>query len=270
LWNYTTGDVVISSPAVADGVVYIGSNDHNVYALDASTGTLLWNYTTGDVVISSPAVADGVVYIGSYDRNVYALNASSGAVVWNYTTGGAVASSPAIAEDMVFIGSYDDKVYALDASSGGLVWSYTTDDMVVSSPAVADGKVYVGSYDHLVYAFGSLPSAQNYSVSFTQSGLPSGTSWTVTLNSQVQSSTSNSIIFSVSPGVYDFSVTSPTGYTAYPSSGTVTVNDTDINEIVTFTSTIPKLPSPFVLSLIVMVILLAAVLLAVVLYRRKH
>jgi outer membrane protein assembly factor BamB len=208
--------------------------------------------------------------VGSGDEKLYALDAFAGTLVWNYTTGGAVASSPAVADGVVFVGSYDGKVYAFNASNGNLVWSYTTDDMVVSSPAVADGKVYVGSYDHIVYAFGSLPSAQNYSVSFTQSGLPSGTSWTVTLNSQVQSSTSNSIIFSVSPGVYDFSVTSPTGYTASPSSGTVTVNDTDINEIVTFTSTIPKLPSPFVLLLIVMVILLAAVLLAVVLYRRKH
>ena len=64
-WNYITGDVIDSSPAVANGVVYIGSEDDNVYALDAKTGTSLWSYTTGNFIYSSPAVANGVVYIGS-------------------------------------------------------------------------------------------------------------------------------------------------------------------------------------------------------------
>ena len=64
-WSYTTGGGVESSPAVANGVVYVGSDDGNLYALDASTGALLWSYTTGDIVFSSPAVANGIVYFGS-------------------------------------------------------------------------------------------------------------------------------------------------------------------------------------------------------------
>jgi outer membrane protein assembly factor BamB len=77
-WSYTTGGAV-SSSAVAHGVVYIGSGDGNVYALNASTGAKLWSYTTGNIVSSSPAVAHGVVYVGSHDGHVYALNASTGA-----------------------------------------------------------------------------------------------------------------------------------------------------------------------------------------------
>jgi outer membrane protein assembly factor BamB len=64
LWNYTTEgypfNAVPTSPAVANGAVYVGSNN-NVYALNATTGTKLWNYTTGAAVGSSPAVANGVV-----------------------------------------------------------------------------------------------------------------------------------------------------------------------------------------------------------------
>ena len=77
-------------------MVYIGSDDDNVYALNATSGAKLWNYTTGSYVDSSPAVVGGVVYIGSDDGNVYALNAANGAKLWNYTTGGQVASSPAV------------------------------------------------------------------------------------------------------------------------------------------------------------------------------
>src|SRR5712675_2392356 len=76
-WSYVTGASVYSSPAVANGVVYVSSEDGAVYALEASTGAKLWSYTTGGGVFgSSPAVENGVVYVGSDDANVYALNAS--------------------------------------------------------------------------------------------------------------------------------------------------------------------------------------------------
>jgi outer membrane protein assembly factor BamB len=58
---------------VANGVVYVGSDDGNVYALSASTGAELWSFTTPGPVSSSPAVADGVVYVG-YWGGVYALS----------------------------------------------------------------------------------------------------------------------------------------------------------------------------------------------------
>ena len=61
------GVPVVFSPAVVNGVVYIGStdNDDDVYALNASTGALLWSSAPGVFLESSPAVANGVVYIGS-------------------------------------------------------------------------------------------------------------------------------------------------------------------------------------------------------------
>ncbi len=74
-------------PAVVNGVGYVGSEDHNIYALNAANGAQLWNYTSGGGIDSSPAVANGIVYVGSFDHNVYALNAATGVQIWNYTTG---------------------------------------------------------------------------------------------------------------------------------------------------------------------------------------
>jgi len=65
-WNYTTGGAV-SSPAVVNGIVYVGSADNNTYALNATTGEKLWNYTTGGAV-GDPAVVNGVVYVASDDN----------------------------------------------------------------------------------------------------------------------------------------------------------------------------------------------------------
>ena len=77
-WKYLTGNTVQSSPCVVGGTVYIGSNDANVYQLDAVTGKQLWSYPTGGQVQSSPTMVDGTVYIGSNDGSVHALDASQG------------------------------------------------------------------------------------------------------------------------------------------------------------------------------------------------
>ena len=95
-----------------------------------------------------------MVYVGSDDHDVYALNAGTGALLWKYSTGNAVVSSPAVANEVVYVGSFDNKVYALNAATGALLWKYTTGYDVYSSPAVANGVVYIGSLDHNVYAFG--------------------------------------------------------------------------------------------------------------------
>jgi outer membrane protein assembly factor BamB len=143
LWSYATAGQVDSSPAVVNGVVYIGSNDHNIYALNASTGVKQWSFAAGNVVISSPAVANGVVYIGSDDHNMYALNASTGTKLWSYATGSFVESSPAVVNGVVYFGSHDGNIYALNANTGAKLWSYTTGGPIFPSPVVANGVVYI-------------------------------------------------------------------------------------------------------------------------------
>ncbi len=96
----------------------------NVYALNASTGTTAVELHDRRIVYSSPAVANGVVYVGSDDDNVYALNASTGALLWNTRRGLMSKSSPAVANGVVYVGSNDASLYALGASTGALLWTY--------------------------------------------------------------------------------------------------------------------------------------------------
>ncbi|MGA8430376.1 MAG: PQQ-binding-like beta-propeller repeat protein [Candidatus Sulfotelmatobacter sp.] len=162
-WSFKTGSFVFSSPAVFDGVAYVGSNDGNFYAVNAISGAKLWVYATGDAVFSSPAVANGVVYVGSDNGNVYALNANTGSELWVYATGtvySSVYSSPAVANGVVYVGSDDYNVYALNANTGAKLWSYPTGFVVDSSPAIANGVVYVGSDDYNVYALSASTGAE--------------------------------------------------------------------------------------------------------------
>jgi len=161
IWNYNVTDGIIeSSPAVANGRVYIGVIEHmgdgRVLCLDAENGSEIWAYTTDGYIKSSPAVYNDNVYIGSMKDGerygiVYCLNAENGDFVWSYTTGDYVKSSPAVHDDKVYIGSEDANVYCLDAKTGDEIWIFSTYGGVDSSPAVADGKVYVGSWDGYVY-----------------------------------------------------------------------------------------------------------------------
>jgi outer membrane protein assembly factor BamB len=103
-WSYQTNSFIDASPAVANGVVYVGPFDGSLYALNASTGALLWRYGAHLSDRSSPAVANGVVYVGSF-LGVWALNASTGALLWRYGKAGTVDSSPAVANGVVYVGS---------------------------------------------------------------------------------------------------------------------------------------------------------------------
>ena len=175
-WSFPTGDRIVSSPVYADGLVFIGSDDGNVYAIDAASGQQRWMQTTGGPVAATPAVADGRAYVGSYDGKFYAFNAKTGALLWKFSTGGerrfeakglhgmqprqqtfadpydVFLSSPVVAQGAVFFGSGDGHLYALNAITGELRWKFKTGDVVHASPAYADGVLYVGSWDAKLYA----------------------------------------------------------------------------------------------------------------------
>lgn len=177
-WAFKTEGPVIGSPAIASGVVFFGSSDGKLYAVDQQSGRQKWVYRTlaARPVTSSPAVADGVVYVGGFDGVLYAVTADSGALKWTFITEyerhfeakrlhgyspGAqtipdswdlYTSSPAVYNSRVYFGSGDGSVYALDARSGAVQWKFATGDIVHASPAIAGNTVYIGSWDSYLYA----------------------------------------------------------------------------------------------------------------------
>ena len=142
LWTYNAGGAVNSSPAIdEDGIIYVGSEDNKLYAINPD-GTLKWTYSTGGGIYSSPAIGyDGTIYVGSKDHNVYAIN-PAGTLKWLYTTGGETSFSPTIGYDgTIYVGSYDGKLYALNPD-GTLKWDYYAGGM---TPAIGpDGTIYAG------------------------------------------------------------------------------------------------------------------------------
>ncbi len=151
-WTFRCEDEVRSSPRVVDGVLYIGSYDHNLYALDAERGTFVWKFPTKAGIASTPAIYQTQVMVGSDDGHLYAISCRTGHEVWACAVGGPIRSSPRIEYGHVFVGADDGVLYAVNAQSGRVVWRFQTAAPVRSSPLISGEMIYVGSDDGFVYA----------------------------------------------------------------------------------------------------------------------
>ena len=172
-WHRQFAGCIASSPAVGDGVVYVGLMDPPpcsgsastfLVALDAQDGRTLWRFSAG-AIEASPLLARGRVYFGSWDHRVYALEARTGRLEWSFSTGGRVKGGVALAGRTVYAGSYDGYLYALDARGGGLRWTAGGGRLggIYATPSVAQGRVFVSSTNGRVYAF-SLSGKELWSV----------------------------------------------------------------------------------------------------------
>ena len=163
-WRVQTGGTVVSSPAVGESTIYIGSNDRHLYAIERVSGRVRWTFDANSAVGSSPAVALGLVAFTTAHGHIFAVDASTGRVRWKLATGSTVpfpwgyesgdfwTSSPVFADGMFVVGAGDGNLYAVDVASGKVRWRLKTGGRIRSSPAVAGATVFVGSADGRFYA----------------------------------------------------------------------------------------------------------------------
>ena len=165
-WSYCTGAPISSSPVIHAGIVYIGSLDDTLTALDIHMGKMVWQVQGSANFYSTPVIQDGVVYAATLD-GLYAIDAKTGFVHWHIpieANGGKFWSSPVVAQGLVVIGiaaSFSEKpavagrILAFDAKTGKVRWrTYTLAKKAVkggvwSSPAIdkTRGIVYVATGD---------------------------------------------------------------------------------------------------------------------------
>ncbi|MGC8673487.1 MAG: hypothetical protein ACP5TO_08350, partial [Thermoplasmata archaeon] len=123
-----------------------------------------------------------------------------------------------------FGGTYGQNYATVQIGDPILITIWATNDSSYTGPQTAWGGF-----------IGTSRSSTQYSVNFTESGLPSGTLWSVTLNGSTETSITNTITFQEPNGSYSYTIGSINGYTASPSSGTIMLNGTNINQIINFT-----------------------------------
>jgi len=151
---------VSASPAIRDGVVYIGSRDASLYALDASNGDQIWRFDEDSswIITTAAVTADRVFSGRSSSGNIRAIDRETGTEVWRVEAGAYVYSSPVVVGRTLYVGQGDGDFVALDVASGEERWVYRSGGAIYATPLVHEGRVYVGSDDGFVYAFSAADS----------------------------------------------------------------------------------------------------------------
>ncbi len=133
--------------AIADGIVFAGCLDGNLYALSLADGKEKWKFHT-ELGFSAPAaVADGRVFAGDADGKFYCIEAATGKPLWGYEAGGEIDSGANFYKDKVLFGSQDATLYCLEQATGKLVWKHTIGDQIRCSPTVVEGRAFLAGCD---------------------------------------------------------------------------------------------------------------------------
>jgi outer membrane protein assembly factor BamB len=106
------------SPTIATDRVVLGSNDTGTYAFDLESGERAFRVAGSYWVVSTPAFADGVAYVGDDGGILRAIEIASGNIRWTAKIGNDLASSPTLVGDLLVHGSHDGKLYARNPTTG--------------------------------------------------------------------------------------------------------------------------------------------------------
>lgn len=117
-WMHSTAGTMDTTPAITDGVEYVGDSAGHFYAIPTSTGVPFWDVSVGSAVESSPAVDGTQVFFGTDGGRVVALSTASGAQNWSIPLSGPVTGSPAVSGGVVYVASPSGTVYALSEAQG--------------------------------------------------------------------------------------------------------------------------------------------------------
>ena len=125
-------------PLASGDRIYFGCESGDVYSVDLR-GEIKWKFHAKRPVTSSPCEANGLLYFGSVDNLLYALDIKSGWAVWRFRSNHAIISSPAIAQGIVVFGSADGRIYGVDANSSKEKWHFETEGQVTGNPLISPG-----------------------------------------------------------------------------------------------------------------------------------
>jgi len=156
LWDFDTGQQVLSSAAWLEHTWYVGSWSNKVFALDQETGTELWSFESGANVTASPAVTEDLVIVGSWDWQLYFLDRHNGEVVAAAGLGSDALASPVVDATTVLQVTEDGVVHALDLVTAEVLWTVPLEIRIIATPTVHEGRIYLQAVNGDVFVLESL------------------------------------------------------------------------------------------------------------------
>jgi photosystem II stability/assembly factor-like uncharacterized protein len=234
-----SSSIVFNEP---DGKYYYRIGSINGYSVSPSSGCVL---------VNESSVSENLAFTQIEYNVAFTESGLPAGAQWSVTLNGATKSSNS--STIVFqepIGMY---TYTVGSVSGYTVF-------------LGSGTINVTGNEQIAMSFEPVL----YAITFTESGLPSGTLWSVTLNGTTRSSTNSSITFMMPAGSYAYTVSAPNGYKTSQSSGSISILASSVSVPVTYSSTtiMPSHSSNslMIAGLVIVIVIIAVVVLA---FRRR-
>jgi eukaryotic-like serine/threonine-protein kinase len=156
--TYDAADYFHSKPLKADNLLYVGSGDGRLYALNIADGTVRWTFKANNIIHTSPVLHNDKVIFGSSDGFLYAINKVNGDLVWKfksaghrYFPAGEMQGSPVVSQGLVFIGSRDYNLYAVEANEGYGYWNKAFPQGWATALTATDSVLYAGTSDDKLF-----------------------------------------------------------------------------------------------------------------------
>ena len=141
-----------SQPTIDNKFIYVGSLDHNLYALDAQTGVLQWHIPTNGSILDAPAISHNKVYFGSADGNIYVVEPRTGKEIRRYyipnpgyeNGGTGVYATPLV--DTTTIYAVTGNLVALDIETGIIKWQFSSlspMDEIIGTPLMFENQIII-------------------------------------------------------------------------------------------------------------------------------
>lgn len=139
-----------ATPLVSGDIVFCGSADGGLYAVDLVDGRQRWRHEAGAPIFSGVAeIEPGILAFGTMDGAVILLDGQTRTEVARFPTRGGVVTTPVLAGGNVIVGSRDYLLHAFARADGRLAWSFSYwFSWVESTPSVTEGVLYVGASDY--------------------------------------------------------------------------------------------------------------------------
>jgi outer membrane protein assembly factor BamB len=166
-----------SGTVVHDGIIYVGTVDGRVVAINSSTQSQQWDYTTtpATTIYTTPIVEGDLVYIGTYSGQILALSMLArsqdltfpqrGYGEWEWdcpvddAKSNAIVADLLVSDDAIYVSSSNGRVYSLDKEFGDQNWESEVLDKkhrkLWTSPVIKGDTLYVSTYDGHIYSLSS-------------------------------------------------------------------------------------------------------------------
>ena len=144
-------------------MVYVGSFDKRLYAVDAASGQERWSFNANNWVWEGPVVVSNTLYFGDLGGNVYALDAETQKLMWAqpFQAEGAVRATPLYSDGTLYVGTDSGALYALDAATGQPRWPQpfkVPNARFLTTPLMQDGLLLVAPLEVPTLLYGLDPS----------------------------------------------------------------------------------------------------------------